>query len=292
MKTYLDCFPCFLSQALRAARIATDDEMKIKRVLDEVGMMLKDIPLESTPPETGRLIYRIVREITGNNDPYKEIKEESTKVALGLYPSLKAKVEESDNELLLAIKIAVAGNVIDFGASWNFDISEEVEKVLEKDFAICDYDELERCLDDTEEVLYLGDNAGECVFDRVLIEKIGKKVKYVVRGMPVINDATSDDAIKAGIGEIADIISSGTDAPGTILETCSREFRDIFYDSKFIISKGQGNYEALSDVDVPVFFLFKAKCEVIARNVGVKKGDIVLKYSVQKDDLAKKQIFS
>ncbi len=292
MKTYLDCFPCFLSQALRAARIATDDEMKIKRVLDEVGMMLKDIPLDSTPPETGRLIYRIVREITGNNDPYKEIKEESTKVALGLYPSLKAKVEESDNELLLAIKIAVAGNVIDFGASWNFDISEEVEKVLEKDFAICDYDELERCLDDTEEVLYLGDNAGECVFDRVLIEKIGKKVKYVVRGMPVINDATYDDAIKAGIGEIADIISSGTDAPGTILETCSREFRDIFYDSKFIISKGQGNYEALSDVDVPVFFLFKAKCEVIARNVGVKKGDIVLKYSVQKDDLAKKQIFS
>ncbi len=292
MKTYLDCFPCFLSQALRAARIATDDEMKIKRVLDEVGMMLKDIPLDSTPPETGRLIYRIVREITGNNDPYKEIKEESTKVALGLYPSLKAKVEESDNELLLAIKIAVAGNVIDFGASWNFDISEEVEKVLEKDFAICDYDELERCLDDTEEVLYLGDNAGECVFDRVLIEKIGKKVKYVVRGMPVINDATYDDAIKAGIGEIADIISSGTDAPGTILETCSREFRDIFYDSKFIISKGQGNYEALSDVDVPVFFLFKAKCEVIARDVGVKKGDIVLKYSVRKDDLAKKQIFS
>ncbi len=292
MKTYLDCFPCFLSQALRAARIATDDEMKIKRVLDEVGMMLKDIPLDSTPPETGRLIYRIVREITGNNDPYKEIKEESTKVALGLYPSLKAKVEESDNELLLAIKIAVAGNVIDFGANWNFDISEEVEKVLEKDFAICDYDELERCLDDTEEVLYLGDNAGECVFDRVLIEKIGKKVKYVVRGMPVINDATYDDAIKAGIGEIADIISSGTDAPGTILETCSREFRDIFYDSKFIISKGQGNYEALSDVDVPVFFLFKAKCEVIARDVGVKKGDIVLKYSVRKDDLAKKQIFS
>ena len=87
MKTYLDCFPCFLSQALRAARIATDDEMKIKRVLDKVGMMLKDIPLDSTPPETGRLIYRIVREITGNNDPYKEIKEESTKIALGFYPS-------------------------------------------------------------------------------------------------------------------------------------------------------------------------------------------------------------
>ncbi|HDM75408.1 MAG TPA: DUF89 family protein [Deltaproteobacteria bacterium] len=292
MKTYLDCFPCFLSQALRAARIATDDEMKIKRVLDKVGMMLKDIPLDSTPPETGRLIYRIVREITGNNDPYKEIKEESTKIALGLYPSLKAKVEEADNDLLLAIKIAITGNVIDFGANWNFDISEEVEKVLEKDFAICDYDEFERCLNDTEEVLYLGDNAGECVFDRVLIEKIGKKVKYVVRGMPVINDATYEDAIKAGIGEIADIISSGTDAPGTILETCRGEFRDLFYDSKFIISKGQGNYEALSDVDVPIFFLFKAKCEVIARNIGVKKGDIVLKYSVRKDDLAKKRIFS
>jgi nitrogen regulatory protein PII len=130
MKTYLDCFPCFLKQALRAGRIATDDEKKIKEVLDEVGMMLKDIPLESTPPESGRVIYHKVAEITGNPDPYEEIKRESTKNALSLYPSLKKQVEKSEDRLLVAIRIAIAGNVIDFGADWDFDMENEVKEAL------------------------------------------------------------------------------------------------------------------------------------------------------------------
>ena len=134
MKTYLDCIPCFFNQALRAGRIATDDEGKIKRILDEIGTALKDIPLESTPPETGRLIYKKVREITGNYDPYKEIKIENTHKALSLYHSLKQKVEQSDDSLLLAIRIAIAGNIIDFGVNRSFDIEKEIHEVLEKDF--------------------------------------------------------------------------------------------------------------------------------------------------------------
>ena len=125
MKTYFDCFPCFLEQALRAARIATDDEKKIKKVVDEVGMMLRNIPLESTPPESGRLIYHKVSEITGNLDPYREIKRESTKKALSLYPSLKSEVEKSNDRLLTAVRIAIAGNVIDFGPNRTFDIHIE-----------------------------------------------------------------------------------------------------------------------------------------------------------------------
>jgi len=276
MRTYLDCFPCFLNQALRAARIATDDEKMIKRVLDEVGMMLKDIPLDSTPPESGRLIYRKVSEVTGSLDPYREIKKESTQKALSLYPYLKSRVENSSDRLLTAIRIASAGNIIDFGAYKNFNLSREVDEVLEKDFEVFEYIKFKHGLDKAHEILYLGDNAGECVFDRILIEETKKPVTYVVRDAPIINDATYEDAVEAGIDGVATIISSGTDAPGTILQTCSAEFKKMYHNSNFIISKGQGNYEALSNEMGPIFFLLKVKCKIIADNFGVDEGDIVL----------------
>lgn len=277
MRTYADCLPCFLDQALRAGRIATDDEKKIKRLLDEVGTMLRDIPLESTPPETGRLIYEKVREITGQLDPYKQIKSESTKKALTLYPSLKKIVEKSGDTLLTAVRIAIAGNVIDFGVNRDFDIEKEIDEALKQKFAILDYDKFRNRLDETTDILYIADNAGECVFDRILIEEMRKQVTYVVRDVPVINDATYEDAIQAGIDKVGTLLSSGTNAPGTILRTCSAEFKKVYNKSKFIISKGQGNYEALSNERRPIFFLLKVKCHVIANDIGVNEGDIILK---------------
>ena len=277
MKTYLDCIPCFFNQALRAGRIATNDEEKIKRILDEIGMVLKDIPLESTPPETGRLIYEKVREITGNYDPYKEIKFEITQKALSLYPSLKEKIEKSDDRLLSAIRIAVAGNVIDFGVNRNFDIEREIHEFCKKDFAIYDYREFRECLDKADEVLFIGDNAGESVFDKLLIEELKRPVIYVVRNEPVINDVTYEDALLSGIDHVATIISSGTNAPGAVLTTCSDEFKRIYNDAQCVISKGQGNYEGLSDEKKAIFFMLKAKCYVIANDIGVNEGDIVLK---------------
>jgi len=297
MRTYLDCFPCFMEQALRAGRIATNDEKKIKRLLDEVGRMLSSIPLESTPPESGKVIYQKVSEITGIPDPYKKIKRESTEKALTLYPSLKDEVKKGKDPLLTAIRIAIAGNVIDFGANSNFNIEQEIYEILRKDFAICDYEKFRAqealrkdfaiCdyekfkaeLNESNEILYIGDNAGECVFDRVLIEEMKKPVTYVVRDVPIINDATYEDAIQAGIDKVATIISSGTDAPGTILRTCNADFKKIYDNAKFIISKGQGNYEALSNERRPIFFLLKVKCHVIANDIGVEKGDIILKNS-------------
>lgn len=277
MKTYLDCFPCFLNQALRAGRIATNDEKKIKRILDEVGMMLGNIALESTPPEIGRLIYRKVSEITGNPDPYREIKKASTKEALSLYPFLKSRVAKADDRLLAAIRVAIAGNVIDFGVNRTFDLKNEIEEALAKDFAVFDYAKFKERLSEARKILYIGDNAGECVFDKILIEEMQKPVIYAVRGVPVINDATYEDALQAGIDRVAVILSSGADAPGAILETCSSEFKKVYKNSEFIISKGQGNYEALSNEERPIFFLLKAKCFVIADDIGVNEGDIVLK---------------
>nr|AAU83341.1 hypothetical protein GZ27E7_15 [uncultured archaeon GZfos27E7] len=277
MRTYLDCIPCFFNQALRAGRIATSDETKLKKLLDEIGLMLRDIPLESSPPETGMRIYEQVREITGVLDPYKELKSESTKKALALYPALKNKIEKSNDKLLTAIRIAIAGNVIDFGVNRNFNIEEEIAKVLKKDFAIFDYDKFKDHLDKTDEILYIGDNAGESVFDRILIETMKKPVIYVVRETPVINDVTYEDAIQAGIDKVATIISSGTSAPGTVLETCNAEFKEVYKNSKFVISKGQGNYEGLSDEKSLIFFLLMAKCWVIANDIGINEGDIILK---------------
>ena len=277
MRTYLECFPCFLNQALRAGRIATNDDSITKRLLDETGMMLKDIPMDSSPPETGRLIYKKVREITGNNDPYKEIKRENTDTALKLYPDLKKKIESSNDKLLTAIRIAIAGNVIDFGVDRKFNIEGDIADILTKDFAIYDYDEFKERLTKANKVLYIGDNAGEAVFDKILIEQIKKPVTYIVRDRPVINDATYDDAVHAGIDKVAHILSSGTDAPGTVLKTCSAEFIELYNNANFIISKGQGNFEALSDEKRPIFFLLKVKCRVIANHLNVHEGDIIFK---------------
>jgi len=277
MKTYLDCLPCFLNQALRAGRMVTNNEMKLKRILDEVGTMVKDIPLENTPPETGDIIYRKIREISGEFNPYQKIKQKNIKEALSLYPSLKETIEKSNDRLLTAIRFAIAGNVIDFGVNIKFDINKEINEIIRKKFAIFDYKKFKELLAHSKAILYIGDNAGEAVFDRILIEEMKKPVTYVVRGVPVINDVTHEDAVQAGIDKVATIVSSGTSAPGLILKTCNPEIKSLFEKAEFIISKGQGNYEGLSNERYPIFFLLKAKCWVIANDLGVNDGDIILK---------------
>ncbi len=277
MKTYLDCLPCFLNQALRAGRIATNDETKIKELLDEVGAMIKQIPMENTPPETGAIIYKKISEITGNYDPYKAMKKTNIEHALHLYPELKEKVKKSDDRLLTAIRLAVAGNVIDLGVDKEFNIVEDVEKILHQEFAVFDYEFFKQELQKAKKILYIGDNSGEAVFDKILIEELGKPVTFVVREIPIINDITINEAKQIGIDKIAKIISSGTTAPGTILGLCNKDFIQIFNDADMIISKGQGNYEGLSGINRSIFFLLKAKCPVIARNIGVRENDIILK---------------
>ncbi len=266
-----------MNQALRAGQIATNDEHKIQKLLDEVGMIIQKIPMENTPPETGEIIYRKISEITGNKDPYKNIKAKNIYHALNLYPSLKEKVEKSDDRLLTAIRIAIAGNIIDLGVNKEFDLVDDVEKILHQEFAICDYNFFTQELNKAKEILYIGDNSGEAVFDKILIEELGKPITFVVREIPIINDITRKEAEQIGIDKIAKIISSGTTAPGTILDLCNDDFIRKFENADMIISKGQGNYEGLSGIDRSILFLLKVKCPVIARNIGVKENSIVLK---------------
>jgi len=277
MKTYLECIPCFMSQALRAGKFITKDESLIKEILDRVGCAIKGFSLDQIPPEMGMIVYQEIKNITGISDPYKKTKKANINEALALYPGLKRLVWESKNPLLTAIRIAIAGNVIDLGVNKTFNIKEDLKQILQQDFAIFDFEKFAAKLDKANSVLYLGDNAGESVFDKILIEELGKPVTFVVREIPIINDVTYEDAIASGLHEVAEIISSGSTAPATLLKICNADFLNRFDKAEFIISKGQGNFESLSDSKRPIFFLLKAKCPVIAKELNIKENEIILK---------------
>lgn len=289
MRTYLDCIPCYYRQALEAARITGANEIVQKKIIDELSQLIPNFSLKASPPEMGRTIYALIGKIIGVKDPFKEIKDSSNKMALSLYPELKQEINNSEDRLLTAVKLSIAGNVIDYGVKNSLNVEEEINKIFNRDFksdnknnkTVFRYQEFKEILSKVNHVIYLADNAGEVVFDRLLIEelteKLGKQVIYVIRGKPIINDALIEDAIFCGINKVAKITSSGSDAPGTILKYCSPEFIELFRKAELIISKGQGNYESLSKEDESIFFLFKAKCPVIAKDVGCKVGDMVLK---------------
>jgi len=277
MKARLECIPCLLKQSLNATKVVTDDQAVQEKVLKSVMAELLDAPLDSSPPLIAHTIYSIVDDITGCDDPYKSLKMEYNQIAMGMYPDLKDIVDKSDDRLFTAVKLAIAGNIIDFGADIQFDVEETIEDILTKKFAINDYPSFVESLEDSENILYLADNAGEVGFDRILIEEMidYADVVYAVKNKPIINDATTDDAIFCGIDSIAKIVTT-SDTPGTILERCDPEFVDIYRSADMIISKGQGNYETLSEAAGNIFFLLLAKCPVIAADLGVGIGDAVL----------------
>ena len=277
MKTYLDCYPCFLRQALEAARMAGADENRQYWVLQEVLDELHQFELTSTPPEMGYRIHQIVRREMGGRDPYQQAKENSTRQALDLYPRLKALVAEAGDPLETAVRLSIAGNIIDLGLGGEYDLEGTIERVLAQPFAIDAYAAFRDGLTQADWVLYVADNAGETVFDRVLIETLGKPVTYAVKGGPILNDATQRDALAAGLGPVTTIVDNGSNAPGTIMELCSQEFRHLLAQAKLIIAKGQANYESLSRTAAPIFFLLQAKCPVIAQSLEVPIKSIVLK---------------
>ena len=288
MRTYLECIPCFYRQALDAAQIAGADELIQKKIIDELSQLIPNFSLETAPPEMGREIYSLVGKISGVKDPFKEIKENSNKFALKLYPELKKEIENSEDRLLAAAKLSIIGNIIDYGAKNSLNVAGEIDYLFKGNFIINNknnsttfkYNQFKEALNKVDTIIYLADNAGEVVFDRLLIEELvkelGKEVIYVVKGKPIINDALIEDAIFCGINKVTKITSSGSDAPGTILKHCSPEFMELYQDAELIISKGQGNYEALSEEDKSIFFLLRAKCPVIAEDVGCRVGDMVL----------------
>ncbi|MGB2905715.1 MAG: ARMT1-like domain-containing protein [Candidatus Aminicenantaceae bacterium] len=276
MRAALECFPCYYSQILKTARMLSLTEEQTREAISRFSGLLPGLPDSATPAGIGRELYLILSKLSGDPDPYRGIKAHCTRLALDMYPKMKERVRSSRDPLKEALRIAVAGNFIDFGTTEQVNLKAGLEEILYQEFVIDHYEELRDHLDKVDEVLMLGDNAGETVFDRVLIEELGKPVRYVVREAPMINDAIREDAVMAGIDRVAEVISSGCVAPGTIRRFCSAEFWQTMQEAQLIISKGQGNFEGLSDEPLPIFFLLKAKCFAVAREIGVPQGSLLL----------------
>jgi len=276
MQLALDCIPCFINQVIRLSERIGFDEDTTRNLMNTAWDVMKNSPPEITPPEVALQVYQTVFSYTDIEDPLIDLKSECTDMALALYPGLKELVRHADDPLRMALQLAVAGNVIDFGQASTFDIQAEIDKVLAAEFPIFDYDSFVRAQDKTDMVLYIADNAGESVFDRILIEEMKKPVVYAVRSEPVQNDVVYEDALQAGIDKVATVLSSGAPTPGAVVKLCSPEFLDLYDSAGMVISKGQGNYEALSDETRPIFFLLKVKCRHFSHVVGVPEGSYVV----------------
>ena len=280
------CFFCFVKAFEKLLdKEKLDNESKNCFTRDMATLYQREWNTFSAPIFS-RKLHEILKHYTGNPDPYKEAKQENNDLVLKMYPDLKNRVHLSGNPFDTALRLAIAGNIIDFAANSNFDLDSTMDKVLNSAFAIDHSRQLKRAINKANTVLYLGDNAGEIVFDKLFIENIGHpNIFYAVRGAPVINDATVIDAEYVGMGDVAKVISNGYDAPSTILEHCSPEFRDVFYQADVIISKGQGNLEGvLEHTDKDIFYLLMVKCDVIAELLQVKKGDFVVRQTILKNE--------
>jgi len=282
MQATFDCIPCFVRQALDAARMVTNDLSTQQQVLHGVLWRLSQTSLQQSPLVMAQYIHRLVRELAGESDPYLEVKQQSNELALEMYPVLAEMVRDSAAPMELALRLAIAGNSIDFGTYQHIDkkhIQDAVAHALTSPFngeVVALTDAVSRA----GSILYITDNAGEIVFDRLLIEQLGpERITVAVRGMPVLNDATLADAEIAGLTDLVEVIDNGSDAPGTLIEDCSEEFRRRFHAADMVIAKGQGNYESLSDAHREVFLALKAKCPVIAARLNCPVGALVVRRS-------------
>jgi uncharacterized protein with ATP-grasp and redox domains len=279
-----DCLHCSLKQALSAARAAGADEATQMRTVRAALEAMSGFDLERTPAHNSTLALWAAHRALQNSDPFLTQKQRYNQLALRLLPRLSALVASADDRLEAAVKVAVAGNVIDLGilgqlSGHDVDVQGAISAVFSDGLAIDHLPALRTALSEARTVLYLGDNAGEIVFDRVLVREIadsGIDVVFAVKGQPILNDVTFADAETVGMEQVARVISTGSGEIGVPLESCSDAFRLEFAATDLIISKGQGNFESLDDVEGPIFFMLKAKCEVTAAALGVRYGEMVL----------------
>lgn len=271
-----------MKQSRIAFELSGGDEGAWPHIKEKALQIISDADEDTTAPEAAADIYRLIREFTGVANPYRERKEKSAEGAEAIYPHIREKTRRSVDELRAIIKAMAVGNVIDFGVPGNYFTPETIMKEFDElEFSIDDYEALKSRLPLAKKLLFVADNTGEIVFDRLFLEWAKDNLKcdvfFAVRGGYIINDATREDAIAHGIDEFAHIIDTGSAVPGAALSLASREFREMFADADLIISKGQGNFEVLEGIDRPIFFILKAKCNAVADYLGVEIGSLILK---------------
>ena len=283
MKISYECGPCFLRQAREAMDLSTDDETLKMEIMEDIFKFLSsNFKLDTNSNSTGSAMHKMIKEKTGCRDPYRKEKIEGNEIALKYLPDVK-RILEDDSSLENYVKIAIIGNILDFGAfTLDDDIESVIKTALKKDLAVKDIEEFEDSLKTHDKVLYLVDNTGEIVFDKLLLAKIreyGLDITIAVKSEPILNDACMAEALDAGLDECGKIVEIGCGTVGYVDSEISDEFREIFDSHDFIISKGMGNYEGLTEIDLSdkdIYFLLCAKCNTISRDIGVNLHDMLL----------------
>ncbi len=278
MKAQPDCVVCLFQQALNTARVATPDPVIQERILRRVAEYAAAAPLDQSPARYSTPVYRIVSELAGQPDPYARHKKEANRLALDLLPSLREAVATAPDPLEAALRAAAAGNVIDMGIGQKFDLRKDLVEFMRRPFAVSALEAFRKELGPGRRLLLLGDNAGEIVFDVLLVEQIlktGAAVTYVVKSAPIINDALMADAVEVGMTEHAPVIETGSDAIGVDWDNVSAEFRRAVGKASVILGKGHGNFETCHDRPGNFYFLLKAKCAIVAGEIGCRLGDLV-----------------
>lgn len=278
MKTEFACIPCAINSYLRLCETGVVKEEDREGLLRKLLSLLSESSYEMSPPALGREIHRLIRQELKNPDPYKAIKVSFNKQMLDLVPELEKRVLDSEDSFNAALRLAIAGNVIDFGAKYQYDILEAIDRIMVSDLALDDSEKLKEAIANAQSLMYIGDNCGEIVMDKLFLQYMDVPKKYfVVRGAPIINDITTDDAEYVQMEEVASIITTGDDSPGAVWESSSEEFRTLFDQVDVVISKGQGNLEGLLDIrHKNIYFLLVTKCELIADKLGVEKGNYIV----------------
>ena len=283
MNIDIACVECIINQSSKVANTIGADKSLTNKITSTIKDMSKNFSFEENPPEIASYVYEKMAEIANKKDLYDEVKKLSTKKALSFVPLLKEKLKNSDNKFLTATKIAVAGNVIDLAACVEFDLEEELEKIFETEFAHDDFDKLEIEIKKAKQILVIGDNVGEHIFDYIFIETLQElfphvEVYYMVRGNPIINDVTIIEAQEAGFDKLCNLIDSGVNTPGFTYNRARSDAKNLFDKVDLVISKGMGNYECLTPSHRDnICFLLKVKCGVVASSLSENIGDIICK---------------
>lgn len=271
------CKTCFDDQTRKLVsryhvpeELAADIHSRIFRIIENDANL--------NPAQASGILHRMMKKVTGVRDPYREEKTYYNTLLLEQSGTIRKEIQQAADPFLTALRYAVTGNIIDFGPPRKFDVHQALSQAASVRPVIDHSEALRSALQEASTVLYLGDNAGEIVMDKLFIETIGHpNLYFAVRGQPVINDITLEDAALTGMHQAARVITNGFDAPSTLLNRCSREFMDVFERADVIISKGQGNFEGLMEVTRKrIFFLLMVKCRVISEIVGVPEGSVVV----------------
>ena len=287
MKLIMECLDCHVQQMKSAMNMVQMDDDARYSLFQQLLLEIGGADREMTPPAMAQKLYDIVSESTGSTDLFNDIKKKSNETALSVLNEVRSMVDTADEPVKEALQLAASGNIIDYGARRGVtrdEILQSVQHALDGDVEEQFYREFMEAAEKSSSILYVGDNSGEIVFDRVLVEHLPvKKVKFAVRGKPIINDATRVDAATAGIEQLVAVIDTGDNTPGINMERSSSEFIDAFSNADMIILKGQGNLETMYNEDLTayvkpgtkLFFILKVKCTYVSQSLGRDIGDTV-----------------